>query len=67
MFNSAFNPEKEKDYSVENSIKVFRATIYGIRNNTMPKAPPGWNVLEEEELDWYKELIEKPIDILDNF
>ena len=33
----------------------------------MPKAPPGWNVLEEEELDWYKELIEKPIDILDNF
>ena len=27
MFNSAFNPEKEKDYSVENSIKVFRATV----------------------------------------
>ena len=67
MFASAFNAEKEMDYSVENSIKVFRATIYGIRNNTMPSAPPGWNVLEEENLDWFKDLIEKPIDLLDNF
>ena len=67
MFGSAFTPEKEMDYSVENSVKVFRATIYGIRNNTMPAAPPGWNVLEEEDLNWFKDLIEKPIDILDNF
>ena len=67
MFSSALDPVKTRDYGVENTTKVFRVTIFGIRNNTMQSAPPGWNILDVEDLDWLKELIEQPINILDNF
>ena len=68
MFASPLNPEKIQDYSVKASSKVFRATIFGIRNNTMPPAPPGWTISDVDEgLGWFKELIEKPVDLLDNF
>ena len=69
MFSSALDPEKTKQYSFEQTIKVFRVTTFGIRNNTMPKAPGGWNIsdVDEESMKWLKDLIEKPVDILDNF
>ena len=58
------------DYNVNNSIKIFRATVFGVRNDTMPKASPGWNISElkgNDNLDWFIELVEKPADVLDNF
>ncbi len=67
MFSSALDPVKSKEYSVANTVKVFRVTTFGIRNNTMPKAPPGWSISDVEDLDWLMELIQKPVDILDNF
>ncbi len=67
MFSSALDPEKSKEYDTDKSTKVFRATIFGIRNNTMPKASPGWNITDVEELSWLRDLIEKPIDIFDSF
>ena len=67
MFASPLDPEKTRDYSTDKSTKVFRATIFGIRNNTMPKAPAGWNVIDIEELDWLKSLIEEPVSVLDGF
>ena len=67
MFASPLDPEKTRDYSTDKSSKVFRATIFGIRNNTMPKAPVGWNVTDIEELGWLKDLIEEPVSVLDSF
>ena len=67
MFASPLDPEKTRDYSTDKSSKVFRATIFGIRNNTMPKAPAGWNVTDIEELGWLKDLIEEPVSVLDSF
>ena len=62
--------KRKKDYTVNNSIKIFRATVFGVRNDTMPKASPGWNISElkgNDNLDWFIELVEKPVDVLDNF
>lgn len=68
MFASPLSPEKKRDYSVDQTVKVFRATIFGIRNDTMPKAPPGWVIADVEDgLEWFKNLVEQPVDILDNF
>ena len=70
LFASPTNAEKKKDYTVNNSIKIFRATVFGVRNDTMPKASPGWNISElkgNDNLDWFIELVEKPVDVLDNF
>ena len=70
LFASPTNAEKKKDYNVNNSVKIFRATVFGIRNDTMPKASPGWNISElkgNDNLDWFIELVEKPVDVLDNF
>ena len=29
--------------------------------------PAGWDIKDIEDLDWFGELIKKPVDILDNF
>ena len=57
----------EKEYQTKNVTKIFRATIFGLRNNTIEDMPAGWDIKDIEDLDWFCELVKKPIDILDNF
>ena len=66
-FSSDLDPTKIRDYSTKSTTKVFRATIFGIRNDTVEKMPAGWSTNDVVDLDWFKELIDKPTDILDNF
>tara|TARA_B100001248_G_C27291258_1_gene412572 strand:- start:458 stop:949 length:492 start_codon:yes stop_codon:yes gene_type:complete len=67
VFSSDLDPTKIRDYSTKSTTKVFRATIFGIRNDTVEKMPAGWSTNDVVDLDWFKELIDKPTDILDNF
>lgn len=67
MFSSELDPVKTNDYSVKNVVKVFRATIFALRNNTVTDMPPGWSYEDVEGLDWLKDLLNKPTNILDNF
>ena len=67
VFSSDLNPTKEREYNSKNTLKVFRATIFGIRNDTIEKMPAGWEIGDVEDLDWFKELVLKPTNILDNF
>ena len=67
MFSSELDPVKTNDYSVKNVTKIFRATIFAIRNSTLSDKPPGWNYQDVENLDWLKDLLDKPTNILDNF
>ena len=61
MFSSAFNPEKIKDYSSDKSFKIFKATVFSIRNEALPKATPGWLITDVEDIDWIGEVfIEEP-------
>ena len=63
IFSSAFNGDKLKDYNSEITLKVFKATIYGIRNDAIPKATPGWLITDTEDIDWLGEVFEQKIDI----
>ena len=56
MFSSAFDPAKIKDYSSDKSFKIFKATVFSIRNEALPKATPGWLITDVEDIDWIGEL-----------
>ena len=56
MFSSAFDPEKIKDYNSDKSFKVFKATVFSIRNDALPKATPGWLITDVEDIDWIGEV-----------
>lgn len=52
MFSSAFDGTKIKEYDTDKCLKVFRATIFSIRNDAFPKASPGWVITDVEDIDW---------------
>mgnify|MGYP001477182041 FL=1 len=56
MFSSAFDPEKIKDYNSDKSFKIFKATVFSIRNEALPKATPGWLITDVEDIDWIGEV-----------
>ena len=55
MFSSAFDAEKIKDYNSDKCFKIFKATVFSIRNDALPKATPGWVITDEEDIDWIGE------------
>ena len=63
IFSSGFDGEKIKNYSSENSFKVFKATVFSIRNNALPKAIPGWIITDVEDIDWLGDLFIKETEI----
>ena len=61
MFSSAFDADKIKDYNSDKSFKIFKATVFSIRNEALPKATPGWLITDVEDIDWIGEVfIEEP-------
>ena len=65
LFGSAFDPAKEKKYQEKNTLKSFRAYVFGLRSGVSEKPSAGWNILEEEGLEFLKELLEKEASISD--
>ena len=63
MFSSAFDGSKSKDYDTEKCFKIFKATIFSIRNDAFPKATPGWLITDVEDIDWIGEAINKETDL----
>jgi len=63
MFSSGFDPEKLKDYDSEKCLKIFRATIFSIRNNALPKAPPGWIITDVEDIDWVGDMFNQETEL----
>ena len=63
MFSSAFDGSKSKDYDTEKCFKIFKATIFSIRNDAFPKATPGWLITDVEDIDWIGEAINQETDL----
>ncbi len=63
MFSSAFNAEKNKDYNSDKCFKIFKATIFSIRNDAFPKATPGWVITDVEDIDWIGDVFNQEPDI----
>ncbi len=67
LFGTLEGPEKKKPYSSEKAIKNFRAYIFGLRSKTVPKAPPGWALGNEEKLKKFKDLVNAKVGISGQF
>ena len=67
MFGSALDPTKTQEYSAEKCTKLFRAMVFGLRSKANPSAPSGWNINQEQNLDWFGELLSQQTSILDSF
>ena len=65
MFSSAFDGNKIKDYDSIKTLKIFKATIFSIRNGVYEKATPGWKITDVEDIDWLGEIFEKDVDVSD--
>ena len=65
MFGTAFDPEKEKKYGSNVTLKSFRAYVFGLRSGVSEKPEPGWDILKEEEIGFLKEMIVKEANIID--
>ena len=63
MFSSAFNPQKVKDYDSEKCFKIFKATVFSIKNDALPKATPGWQINDVEDVDWIGEVFNQEPDL----
>ena len=63
MFSSAFDPEKIKDYNSDKSFKIFKATVFSIRNEALPKATPGWLITDVEDIDWIGEVFNEETEL----
>ena len=63
MFSSAFNPTKVKDYGSEKCFKIFKATVFSIRNEALPKAEPGWLITDVEDIDWIGETVSQETEL----
>ena len=63
MFSSAFNPQKVKDYDSEKCFKIFKATVFSIKNDALPKAIPGWQITDVEDVDWIGEVFNQEPDL----
>jgi len=65
IFGNAFTGDKKKKYSVEETVKNFKAFVFAIRAGTVEKAPVGWSIKNEdqEELMCLGEILAKDISI----
>ena len=63
MFSSAFDPQKLKDYNSDKSFKIFKATVFSIRNDALPKATPGWTITDVEDIDWIGEVFNQETEL----
>ena len=47
----------------DKSFKIFKATVFSIRNEALPKATPGWLITDVEDIDWIGEVFNEEPDL----
>ena len=65
LFGSALDPTKEKEYQENITLKNFKAYVFGLRSGISEKPSPGWNIIEEEGIEFLVEIIKKEANISD--
>jgi len=65
LFGSIEDGVKTPEINSEAAAKAFRAYIFGQRSNTVPKAPAGWRLEDDEHAPKLAELAAKELSVLD--
>jgi hypothetical protein len=65
MFGSIEDPVKQSEFNTAETIKAFRAYVFGLRSNTVPQAPEGWRLETDEHIESLKPVLEQSVSLLD--
>tara|TARA_B100000242_G_scaffold165286_1_gene118077 strand:- start:31 stop:531 length:501 start_codon:yes stop_codon:yes gene_type:complete len=65
LLGSAFDGDKQKTFSEEKFFKEFKAYCFALRAGSIPKAPSGWHIKNEKDLDFFTEVLNKDFGIQD--
>ena len=65
MFGSIEDPIKNKDWKKDSVIKSFRAFVFALRSNTLPKTPTGWRLEDDEYAPNLAAVAAKKLSVLD--
>ena len=66
LFGSIEDPVKNDEVMLGNTTKAFRAYVFALRSKTVPEAPPGWRLEDEENVPNLAELASKTVSLLDS-
>jgi len=61
FFGSLEAPTKKKLYDPENSLKSFKAYVFGMKSKVVPDRPLGWTIENEKSLEGFLEIINQKI------
>lgn len=67
MFGTIEDPIKARDWNRETSPKAFRAYVFALRSQTVPTAPSGWQLENEESVPKLAEVAGQKLTLLDMF
>ena len=65
LFGALEDGLKTPDINLEGTAKSFRAYVFALRSNTVPKAPLGWALENEENVPKLAELAARQLSVLD--
>ena len=65
LFGALDDAVKARTWSPDAVVKSFRAYTFGLRSNTAPKMPAGWEFERTEYTPKFMELVEKKMSVLD--
>ena len=67
MFGNIEDPVKQPLEAAETTLKSLRAYVFGLRSNTVPTAPDGWLLEDDENIPKLTEIVKRTVSILDAF
>lgn len=67
IFGTLEGPEKKREYSSEKTIKSFKAYVFALRSKTVPQAPAGWALENDENLKAFGELVNARVGVTGQF
>ena len=67
LFGEADEPVKLLNYSGEDTLKRFKAYVFGLRSESAPVAPAGWDLGTEKNILHIAEIARRDVSIFDAF
>jgi len=61
--STALDPQKELTFGPELALKHFRGFVFRLRSKNEFFAPDGWNIADEEHIDWLGELLNEELSL----
>lgn len=65
LFGEADEPVKLLNYSGEDTLKRFKAYVFGLRSKSAPEAPAGWNLSAETNVLHIADIARREVSIFD--